>query len=152
MQNKRQIKSFKISSLAAITALAILLSGCSSLRFPGVYRIDIAQGNLITKDMVEKLKLGMSPRQVEYVMGSAMIQDTFHPDRWDYLYRLETGNGVKVENRLALYFENNRLARIDNNQYRDPDKVKNELLLQMGVEPTEEAQKPSTEAEEDSLY
>ena len=82
--------------LSAILLLAGLLvtAGCSSMRFPGVYRIDVGQGNLITEEMLDKLRVGMTPRQVEYVMGSPMITDTFHPDRWDYFYSLETGKGI----------------------------------------------------------
>lgn len=117
-----------------IILIAILFSaGCSSMRFPGVYRIDIGQGNLLTKEMIEKLRLGMTPRQVEYVMGSPMIWDTFHPDRWDYLYSLETGKGLEVTNQLTLYFENERLARIDTSRYKDPDQLRDDLLEQMGM-------------------
>ena len=111
-----------------------LLSGCGSLRFPGVFRIDVGQGNLITKDMVEKIRVGMTPRQVRYVMGSPMIADTFNPNRWDYLYNLETGKGLILENHLVLYFEGERLARIDNSEYKDPDQLRDEVLEQMGIE------------------
>ncbi len=112
---------------------ATLTSGCGSLRFPGVFRIDIGQGNLITKDMVDKLRVGMTPRQVRYVMGSPMIADTFNPNRWDYLYNLETGKGLLIENHLILYFEGERLARIDNSEYKDPEQLRNQVLEQMGI-------------------
>jgi len=112
---------------------AVSISACSSLRFPGVFRIDVGQGNLITKDMVDKLRLGMTPRQVQYVMGSPMIADTFHPDRWDYLYNLETGKGLLLANHLVLYCERDKLARIDKGQYKDPEQIRNELLKQLGI-------------------
>lgn len=112
---------------------ATLLSGCGSLRFPGVFRIDVGQGNLITSDMVDKLRVGMTPRQVRYVMGSPMIADTFNPSRWDYLYNLETGKGLLVENHLILYFEGERLARIDDSRYKNPEQLRNQVLEQMGI-------------------
>lgn len=121
-----------------IIGVATAISGCSVIRFPGVYRIDVGQGNLITQDMMAKLKLGMSPRQVEFVMGSAMIQDPFHPGRWDYFYSLQTGSGIQAENRLTLYFENGRLARIDDSRYRDPKTVKREFLERQGKAPPPE--------------
>lgn len=122
-------------TLPALTIVlaAMLATGCSSVRFPGVFRIDVGQGNLITKEMIDKLRVGMTPRQVEYVMGSAMITDTFHPDRWDYLYSLETGKGIMMQNQLTLYFENERLARIDTARYKDPEQLRNDLLEQMGL-------------------
>lgn len=132
---------------ALIFAAITMISGCSSLRFPGVYRIDIGQGNLITKEMIDKLKVGMTPRQVEYVMGSPMIADTFHPDRWDYLYSLETGTGILVQNQLTLYFENERLSRIDESRYKDPDKLRNDLLKQMGLPVPDET--PATTENQD---
>jgi outer membrane protein assembly factor BamE len=124
----------------------IPMAACSSLRFPGVFRIDVGQGNLITKDMVEKLRVGMSPRQVKYVMGSPMIADTFHPQRWDYLYNLETGKGLFVENHLVLYFEGERLARIDNSAYRDPDQLRADVMKQLGIEIKETTTETGTEA------
>lgn len=116
-----------------VVMAALIASGCSSLRFPGVYRIDIGQGNILTQEMVDKLRIGMTPRQVEYVMGSPMIADTFHPNRWDYLYHLETGKGISIRNHLILYFENERLARIDESLYKDPEQLRNNLLKQLGV-------------------
>ena len=101
-QMQKLLRILLIFSLIPTTPVT---SACSSLRFPGVFRIDVAQGNLITKDMVDKLRVGMTPRQVRYVMGSPMIADTFHPERWDYLYNLETGKGIFIENHLVLYFE-----------------------------------------------
>lgn len=135
-------------TLPALTIVlaAMLATGCSSVRFPGVFRIDVGQGNLITKEMIDKLRVGMTPRQVEYVMGSAMITDTFHPDRWDYLYSLETGKGIMMQNQLTLYFENERLARIDTARYKDPEQLRNDLLEQMGL-PVPPANTPAPEIE-----
>jgi outer membrane protein assembly factor BamE len=101
--------------------------------------------------MVEKLRVGMTPRQVRYVMGSPMIADPFNPDRWDYLYNLETGKGLMIENHLVLYFEGERLARIDNTEYKDPDALRADLLQQLGIkieQPAEQtdAVKPAEES------
>lgn len=127
-------KLLRILLIFSLIPTTLVTSACSSLRFPGVFRIDVGQGNLITKDMVDKLRVGMTPRQVRYVMGSPMIADTFHPDRWDYLYNLETGKGIFIENHLVLYFEGERLARIDNAEYKDPEQLRNDLMKQLGIE------------------
>lgn len=116
-----------LKSLVIIGLCVGFATGCSTLRFPGVFRIDIGQGNIITAEMIEKLKLGMTKRQVEYVMGSAMVQDPFSPDRWDYIYNYETGRGSFVENRLTLYFEGERLQRIDDSQLTDPEDLRQKL-------------------------
>lgn len=134
MQNLlNSLHALQKAFVPALLVATLLTAGCSSLRFPGVFRIDVGQGNLITKDMIDKLRLGMTPRQVEYVMGSAMLADTFHPDRWDYLYSLETGKGLMVQNQLTLYFDNERLAKIDTSRYKDPEALRNDLLKQMGL-------------------
>lgn len=116
-----------LQKLAIISFCCLLMAGCTYLRFPGVFRIDIGQGNIITSDMIEKLKVGMTKRQVEYVMGSAMVQDPFSPGRWDYVYSYETGRGTLVRNRLTLYFDGERLQRIDDSQLKDPDALRDDL-------------------------
>lgn len=106
----------KLTRMILIFALTFT-GACSSLRFPGVFRIDIPQGNIIAADNVEKLKTGMTSRQVEYLMGTPMIEDPFHPDRWDYFYHLETGKGRVLKNHLTLYFEKGTLVQIDKSHY-----------------------------------
>ena len=149
-QMQNLLNAFRRGAPAALLILAITLmtGGCSSLRFPGVFRIDVGQGNLITKEMLDKLRLGMTPRQVQYVMGSPMLADTFHPDRWDYIYSLETGKGLLVQNQLTLYFENERLAKIDTSRYKDPEELRKDLLRQMGIELPETAE-PEAKPKED---
>ncbi|MDN5752472.1 MAG: outer membrane protein assembly factor BamE [Nitrosospira sp.] len=90
----------------------LLLAGCSSV--PSLfYRIEIQQGNVITQELVDKLKPGMTKAQVRFVLGSPMISDAFHPNRWDYVYRLEQ-EGVLVEQRqLTVFFNDDKLVRID---------------------------------------
>ncbi|MFZ5756876.1 MAG: outer membrane protein assembly factor BamE [Pseudomonadota bacterium] len=96
--------------LIALAALT-LLSGCSGLRFPGVYRIDIEQGNIVDETMLGKLRTGMTEAQAKFVMGSPQLTDPFEPGRWVYLYRLQRGNGDLVENRVVLWFADGKLAR-----------------------------------------
>lgn len=84
---------------------AFILSGCSE--FPGVYKIDIPQGNVVTQEMVDKLRPGMTQSQVRYVMGTPLITDSFNENRWDYLYRFKSGEtGSTVQERIQLTFDN----------------------------------------------
>jgi outer membrane protein assembly factor BamE len=90
--------------LTAILALTVLTAGCSNIRFPGVYRIDIPQGNFVTEDMLDQLNPGMSPEQVRYVMGMPTLIDPFTPDTWFYLMTLQPGKGDTVEQQIVVHF------------------------------------------------
>jgi outer membrane protein assembly factor BamE len=85
------------------------LSACSSLQFPGVYKINVEQGNVITQEMVDQLQPGMSRDQVEYIMGSALIRDTFNGNRWDYVYTSQRGDSARSQKRISIFFENDKL-------------------------------------------
>ena len=87
---------------------AVLMAGCS---FPGVYRIDIQQGNQITQEMVDQLKPGMTDKQVRFILGTPLIKDSFHPDRWDYVYRLDKPNEPLIKKSLTVFFEDRKLTR-----------------------------------------
>lgn len=80
----------------------VAVAGCS---LPGVYKIDIQQGNVVTQDMIDQLRPGMTRRQVRFIMGNPLISDTFHPDRWDYLYSIQPGGGERQQERVSLVFD-----------------------------------------------
>ena len=93
----------------------LILPGLATLPscFPGVYKIDIQQGNVVTQDMVDQLRPGMTQSQVQYIMGTPLIVDTFHPNRWDYLYSLKPGGAKREQERITLLFDgNNQLAAL----------------------------------------
>lgn len=92
--------------LLALILLSPVLSSCTP------YKMDIRQGNYVTPDMREKLKLGMTRQQVRYVLGTPMISDAFHGNRWDYAYRLEHQKKITEKQNMTLYFEGDNLARI----------------------------------------
>ena len=95
-----------------ITLAVLLLAGCSSV--PSLlYKIEIQQGNVITQEMVNKLKPGMTRSQVRFALGSPMISDAFHENRWDYLYRVEQRGKLVEQRKLTVFFENDHLVRID---------------------------------------
>jgi outer membrane protein assembly factor BamE len=93
--------------------LILSLSACSTDKIPGVYRIDIQQGNDVTQDMINQLKPEMTKKQVAYVMGTPLLIDTFHPGRWDYLYSFNPGNGNREQRRLTLFFTDDKLDHIE---------------------------------------
>jgi outer membrane protein assembly factor BamE len=99
--------------LPHLTLLACLgVSACSG-GIPGVYRIPIQQGNVITVEMLQELKLGMDKRKVKFILGTPLVTDVFHLDRWDYFYSYKPGTGDTVQQRASLFFENDRLVRVD---------------------------------------
>ncbi len=88
-------------------ALGLLASGC-------VYRVNIAQGNYLEAKMLDQVQLGMTRSQVRYVLGTPMISDPFHPDRWDYLYYFKDGKTRSLDTRLVVvYFADEKVAKID---------------------------------------
>lgn len=94
--------------IATTFTVALTLAGCSG--FPGVYKIDIPQGNVVTQEMVDQLRPGMSQSQVRFIMGSPLITDTFHEGRWDYLYTKKSGDdGSYSKERISLYFTDGKL-------------------------------------------
>jgi len=99
-----------------IVLLTVAAAGCSGVpRIPGVtpYRIDIQQGNYVSQEMVSQLKPGMSKDQVRFILGTPLLTDIFHAERWDYVYWREAPNGRRESRRLALFFEGGKLARVD---------------------------------------
>jgi len=106
----RNLSAFIVSS----AFLAAAFSGCSSLRnIPGAYQIDIQQGNVITQEMLDQLESGMDRRKVRFILGTAMLTDTFNENRWDYFYSLKQGTSNPVQRRISIFFEDNKLARVD---------------------------------------
>ncbi len=103
---KPSIKIFTLTS-------ALLLTACNnvgSLDFPGVYKIGIPQGNIITQDMVDQLRPGMTKRQVIFVMGTPLVRDPYHQDRWDYIYSYQPGGGVRGQEKITVHFVNDELV------------------------------------------
>lgn len=99
---------------ATLILFSMLLVSCGVYTGPlSPYKMDIRQGNYVTAEMREKLKLGMSRQQVRYVLGTPMVSDAFHGNRWDYMYRLERGGKIVEEQLLTLYFEGDNLLRVD---------------------------------------
>lgn len=101
-------KSINQILLLLLCTASITLSGCGFI--PGVYKIDVQQGNVVTQDMVDQLRPGMTQRQVRFIMGTPLLQDTFHPDRWDYLYSMKSGRQDREQERISLNFEDNKLV------------------------------------------
>ncbi len=94
----------------SLLCLPLILASCGnigSLDFPGVYKIGIPQGNIITQDMVDQLRPGMTKRQVIFVMGSPLVRDPYHQNRWDYVYNYQPGGGVRGQERITVLFDDN---------------------------------------------
>ena len=103
----------RIYNLIILVVFSLLLSGCGSVTsfaFPGVYRLNIPQGNIITQEMVDQLRPGLTKRQVNFILGTPLVKDTFDQDRWDYLYSFQPGGGERVQERLTVFFENDQLT------------------------------------------
>ncbi len=91
---------------------AFLLCACSSVTLPGwmhPYRPDVQQGNIVTKDMVEQLRAGMTRDQVRFLLGTPMLMDVFHQDRWDYPYYLNRRSGETQIRKLSILFADGKL-------------------------------------------
>ena len=76
------------------------------------YRFDIQQGNIVEQEKVDKVQVRMNQDQVRFIMGTSMLQDVFHPDRWDYVYYLKPRQGEIQKKHTVIYFKNGLVERV----------------------------------------
>jgi outer membrane protein assembly factor BamE len=92
----------------------ILLVGTQVTGCLNYYRMDIQQGNVVNDEMLAKLRAGMSRDQVRYVLGTPLVDDPFHKDRWDYVYSFKAGGNKSTEqSRVTVFFSNDRAQRFE---------------------------------------
>jgi outer membrane protein assembly factor BamE len=94
-----------------------LLCACSrsydgGFNAPLLHKIDIQQGNVIDQEMLNQLKPGMDKKQVKFIMGTPVLIDPFHNERWEYIYSFQEGGTVREQRHITLHFENDKLAYI----------------------------------------
>ena len=112
------MRSSLFSTLCRVVLLlgAVSLAGCKgAIGLVSPYEIEVRQGNEVTEDMVAKLKVGMTPAQVRFLLSTPLLADPFHADRWDYIYRLSKGGDIETTKRLTLWFADGKLARWEGN-------------------------------------
>jgi outer membrane protein assembly factor BamE len=90
-----------------LSAFVIALSGGCA------HKPEIQQGNVVTEEQLQNVQVGMQPRQVVFLLGTPLLRDPFHENRWDYYYRLEQDGEQKLMYRVTLTFRDERLASID---------------------------------------
>lgn len=102
-------------SLILPALVAVLnLSGCSVVDWL-VYTAPVQQGNLVEQKQVDQLRVGMTKSQVNFILGTPLVVDTFNPDRWDYVYRVQLGDELTKEQRFAVFFRDDKLVAVSGN-------------------------------------
>lgn len=86
-------------------SLWLVLAGCST------YKMDLPQGNIVTEDMVARLTVGMTRAKVRQLLGTPLLTDPFHENRWDYLYRIRKDGVMQDERRFTVWFQGDTLTR-----------------------------------------
>ena len=116
---RRSPNRFTSPLLLSLMLSLTTVAGCSNIGFPGVYRINVDQGNIVDEDMVDQLKPEMTRRQVRFVLGTPIIEDTFNNDRWDYVRVLRRGDDTLFRTQLTVIFENDVLADVEGDLVSD---------------------------------
>ncbi len=113
------------------TGLALLASGCANKEksdeyrgsmlnnLPFVYQMTVQQGNIVTEEMVSQLEPGLTKTQVQFLLGTPLLADMFHIDRWDYIYTIRRGHQPMEAKRLTLWFQDDALVKIEGNPKPD---------------------------------
>jgi outer membrane protein assembly factor BamE len=148
------------SRLLLVAASCALIAACSyKPSFIHEYKIDIQQGNVLTQEMVSQLKPGQTRDQVRFLLGTPMVSDIFHQQRWDYLYRYHNGQTGGVESRkFTVFFDaEGRLERVSGDIAADASgeiaaPVNKSRLVDLGSLPPELADKPLPPREPPSYY
>ncbi len=97
-------------------SIIVLAAGCKQVpMLPTLmpHQIDIRQGNYVTQEMIDKLKPGMTQKEVRFHLGTPLIVDPFRTDRWDYVYTFKQKGDLVEQRKLAVIFKDEKLVRLD---------------------------------------
>lgn len=130
--------------LAYCLSLTLLIS-CQS-KLLTVHKIDVQQGNALDIEMVDKIEIGMTQDQVQYVLGSPLITDSFHPHRWDYIYLFTPGYGEQEKRQLTLIFDRGEVIKIDKHNI-DESQIVSDISEDKKAKTKEKNKKKSKEKE-----
>ena len=103
----------KLNRKMPLLLLLTSLISCASIEFPGVYKLTIQQGNIVSQEMIDKLKPGMTRAQIQFVLGNPVLADSFDTNRWNYIYTIAYPDQAAVKQELIIVFENDRLVRFE---------------------------------------
>jgi outer membrane protein assembly factor BamE len=133
-----------------VAFLAFSVGACSlsqlklpELKIPRVYKLSVQQGNVITQEMVDRLKPGMTRNQVEFVMGRPVLGDPFNDDQWVYIYTLEVPDYFNQVFKMVLAFEDDTLATISGDYIPQEADAESDAAVDEGANETSD----ETEAE-----
>lgn len=115
----------------------LLLGACAKTfddryKVPFLYQIDIQQGNVIEQDMLNKLRPGMNKDQVKFIMGTPVIIDPFHNERWEYIFSFQKGGGVREQQHITLHFsEDEKLTHVTGDiEISNKPRVENQIITE----------------------
>ena len=103
---KKNNKLIQFKSFISILVLMIFVS-CTSL---SPYKVPVLQGNIFEEEDIEKLSEGLTKDQVQFIFGTALVKDPFHPNRWDYYYSIKVGTELLSESKLSISFNDDQLV------------------------------------------
>lgn len=138
--------------------LTLFLTACSPSVLITPHKTDVQQGNVVTEDMLDKIKPGMTKSQVRFVLGTPLISDAFHGDRWDYVYRFNKKGELTEHRRLTVVFEGDKLKTVEGTALPPSDNVagtksvepKAVPVLALAPEPARPANPPALKLKLDS--
>jgi len=116
MQKPKAALAPVILILAQSVGCAWIQDGSKAPSFPGAYKIDVQQGNIITPETVARLHTGMTRNQVLFVMGPPLLPDAYNRHRWDYVYTFKPGGKEWTRKAVSLFFNDDKLVRIEGNK------------------------------------
>ncbi len=110
----RAMPFFNSRCFPGMTILLVILTSITLAGCVRSYRVEIQQGNVISAEQIEKLTPGTSRNEVRFILGTPLIADPFHAERWDYFYSLDPAKGEQVTKyRLSIWFENDLVTRTE---------------------------------------
>ena len=132
-------------ALFCATAIALVLAGCFWIPKLGVYKLDVNQGNYVTSDQVDRLKVGQTKQQVRAFLGTPMLTDAFHANRWDYPYEFNRLGRTLEHRQFTVYFVDDKLARWEGDEM--PQSV-----VELNRAAGEKALKPEPSADDKGFF
>lgn len=104
----------------------------------GVYKVDVNQGNYLTKDQVERLRVGQTRAQVRTILGSPLVTSAFHANRWDYVYELKLQGATTDHRKFAVFFAEDKLTRWEGDEMPTSAAILNRTAAESGTTGTDD--------------